>query len=182
MSLLQSTGITCVVDVRTMAASTYNPQYNKAPLTNYLRNNGIAYLHLAEEFGARHENPALHTANGQVDFKKVQQSAAFRAGVQRLEAGLARGFVIALMCSEADPLECHRFSMVARYLHDEGYLMQHILKDSSVLSTAELETELIKKYKKKIPQPSLFEPDVSRTTQLYAAYQYANDEIGWRPD
>lgn len=181
LSLLQSAGITCVVDVRTVAASAYNPQYNKVPLTAYLKKNGINYLHFADEFGARHENPALQT-NGQVDFKKVQQSAAFRAGVQRLESGLARGFVIALMCSEADPLECHRFSMVTRYLHDSGYPIRHILKDSSVLSTEELEAELLTKYKKKIPQPSLFEPDVSRVKQLDTAYRCANDEIGWKAE
>ena len=57
--LLKTYSITCIIDVRSVAASSYNPQYNKEPFSNFLQNNGIAYLHFAEEFGARHADPDL---------------------------------------------------------------------------------------------------------------------------
>jgi uncharacterized protein (DUF488 family) len=46
LKLLQEYSVNCLVDVRSVAASTYNPQYNKEPLFNFLKQNGIAYLHL----------------------------------------------------------------------------------------------------------------------------------------
>jgi uncharacterized protein (DUF488 family) len=68
LSLLQEYGINCLVDVRSVAASRYNPQYNKEPLSNFLKNNGIVYMHLPEEFGARHSDPDLLDEKGKVDF------------------------------------------------------------------------------------------------------------------
>ncbi|MGM9508178.1 DUF488 domain-containing protein [Larkinella sp. GY13] len=178
--LLETVGITCVVDVRTIPASTYNPQFNRAALSAFLKNRQIAYLHLPEEFGARHDHPELLDDFGRVDFEKVHQSAAFQSGVNRLLKGLERNFVIALMCSEADPLDCHRFAMIARYLTENGFEVYHILRDKTILSNAALEDELLKKYRKKIPQPTLFDPDIPRNRQLDAAYRLRNQDIGWK--
>lgn len=77
LALLQTHGITCLVDVRSVAASAYNPQFNGGVLAAALRQAGVAYLHFAREFGARHDDPALLDAEGRVDFGNVQRSAAF---------------------------------------------------------------------------------------------------------
>jgi len=180
LDLLQTHGITCLVDVRSVAASTYNPQFNGGVLFAALKNVGIAYLHFAREFGARHDDPALLDAEGRVDFGKVQRSAAFRSGVERLKAGVEKGHVVALMCSEADPLECHRFAMVASHLSRHGFAVRHILKDKTLLTNADLEALLLKKYAKKLPQTGLFEV-VTTTEQLAAAYRLCNREIGFLP-
>lgn len=177
---LQTHGITCLVDVRSVAASAYNPQFNGGVLAAALKHAGIAYLHFAREFGARHDDPALLDAEGRVDFGKVQRSAAFRSGVERLKAGVEKGHVVALMCSEADPLECHRFAMVASHLSRNGFDVRHILKDKTLLTNAELEELLLKKYAKKLPRTSLFET-VTPDQQLAAAYRLCNREIGFTP-
>jgi uncharacterized protein (DUF488 family) len=178
LELLQTHGITCLVDVRSVAASAYNPQFNGGVLAATLKTEGIAYLHFAREFGARHDDPALLDAEGRVDFGKVQRSVAFRSGVERLKAGAEKGHVIALMCSEADPLECHRFAMVSSYLDRNGFDVRHILKDKTLLTNAGLEELLLKKYAKKLPQPSLFEA-ITPVEQLAAAYRMCNREIGY---
>ena len=72
--LLKAYSINCLIDVRSVAASFYNPQYNKEPLSNFLKANGINYLHFAEEFGARHTDPDLLDEDGNVDFEKVRKS------------------------------------------------------------------------------------------------------------
>mgnify|MGYP002777874138 CR=1 FL=1 len=180
LELLQAHGITCLVDVRSVAASAYNPQFNGGVLFAALKNRGIAYLHFAREFGARHDDPALLDAEGRVDFGKVQRSAAFRSGMERLKSGLEKGHVVALMCSEADPLECHRFAMVSSHLSRNGFDVRHILKDKTLLANAELEELLLKKYAKKLPQTSLFEI-VTPAEQLAAAYRLCNREIGFTP-
>ncbi|WP_414648338.1 DUF488 family protein, partial [Dinghuibacter sp.] len=35
LELLKGFSINCLIDVRSVAASTYNPQYNKEPLSNF---------------------------------------------------------------------------------------------------------------------------------------------------
>ena len=108
--LLQHFGVDCVIDVRSVAASSRFPQFNKAALAETLQAQNILYLHFAKAFGARHDDAALLDENGKVDFEKVQKTVEFIDGVERLRSGLEKGFAIALMCSEAEPFDCHRFS------------------------------------------------------------------------
>ena len=37
VELLKEHSVNCVIDVRSLAASTYNPQFNKEPLCNFLK-------------------------------------------------------------------------------------------------------------------------------------------------
>jgi uncharacterized protein (DUF488 family) len=182
IDLLKKMGITCVVDVRSVAASRYNPQFNKSFLSAYLKNKDILYLHFDKEFGARQTDPNVLDSDNKVDFEKVQASLDFENGVKRLEQGLAKGFNIALMCSEADPLDCHRFVMITAALKDKGFSIKHILKDQTLLDNTELETALLTKFAKKLPKPTIFEPDVTPEMQLKAAYKLRNKQIAWSPD
>ncbi|MBP6829039.1 MAG: DUF488 domain-containing protein [Saprospiraceae bacterium] len=179
VALLRAHDVNCVVDVRSVAASARNPGFNKKTLEAYLQQHTIRYLHFDEGFGARQENPALHDEHGQVDFEKVQRTTAFLEAVRRLELGLEKGFRIALMCSEANPLDCHRFSMISVYLRKQGFSVRHILKDASLADHAELESGLLEKYQKKLPTPSLFEPDIGEEDRLRYAYHLHNRDIGW---
>lgn len=70
-------------------------------------------MHFAEEFGARQSDPDLLDEDGKVDFEKVRKSWNFKNGAQQLWHEINKGLTIALMCSESEPLDCHRFSMVS---------------------------------------------------------------------
>ena len=72
LELLKEHSINMLIDVRSVAASSYNPQFNKELLSNYLKKNGIKYMHFAKEFGARHSEPELLDEDGKVDFEKVR--------------------------------------------------------------------------------------------------------------
>lgn len=181
LELLQSQQINCVVDVRSTPASKYNPQFNQTPLKNFLKLHQIQYLHFGDEFGARQEEEKLLDEEGIVQFEWFRKTKVFQAGVERVDIGMSKGYKIALMCSEANPLECHRFSMIAVYLQEIGISVWHILKDKSLVSHTDLEKELIKKFEKKLPQPSLFEPNINEKDQLKYAYRLHNKEIGWQP-
>jgi uncharacterized protein (DUF488 family) len=174
--------VNCVIDVRSVAASSYNPQYNKEQLSNSLKANEIIYLHFAEEFGARHTDSNLLDEEGKVSFRLVQNSWNFKSGVERLWQGIEKGYVIVLMCAESEPFDCHRFSMISFALQKEGFDVRHILKDKSVKTNAEIESQLLKKYEKKIPQPDLFQPEVSLEDQLEVAYRLRNKEIAFSPN
>jgi len=181
LELLNTYSVNCLVDVRSLAASSYNPQYNKEPLSNFLKKNGIVYLHFAEEFGARHSDPDLLDDEAKVDFEKVRKSWMFKQGVEKLWLAIDKGQVIALMCSEGEPLDCHRFSVVSVALQKDGFEVKHILKDKTLKSNAELEKELLKKYDKKIPKPDMFQPNITTDDQLKAAYQLKNKDIAFSP-
>jgi uncharacterized protein (DUF488 family) len=180
--LLETYHINCVVDVRSVAASRYNPQFNKEPLMNYLRKRGVMYLHFEREFGARQTDPSVFDDKNRVDFEKFRKTPAFTEGVIRLERGIEKNYRIALMCSEAEPLDCHRFSMISVGLIEEGFTVKHIMKDKSLMTNDELEAELLKKYAKKLPQPTIFEPNVTAELQLKTAYKFRNQRIGWTPN
>lgn len=174
--------INCVIDIRSVPASAYCPQYNKEPLQSVLKKNDITYLNFAEEFGARKANSVLLDEQGQLDFVKVRNSWLFKRGIERIWHGIQQQFLIAIMCSEAEPLDCHRFSMVSVGLENDGITVRHILKDKTWISQAELESELLKKYEKKIPQNNLFNQNVTREEQLTVAYMLRNKEIGFLPN
>ncbi len=180
-NLLSTFSINCIIDVRSIAASSFNPQYNKEPLSNFLKTKGVQYLHFSEEFGARHTDPDLLDDEGKVDFELVRKSWNFKRGVERLWEGIEKDFKIALMCSESEPFDCHRFSMVSIALEKDGFEVLHILKDKSLKTNTELENMLLKKYEKKIPQPDIFQPNILIDDQLKVAYRLRNKEIAYSP-
>jgi uncharacterized protein (DUF488 family) len=169
LELLQAYSVDCLVDVRSVAASRFNPQFNKARLANFLKENGIDYLHFGEEFGGRRSDPAVLDKNGRVDFEKVRKSKVFKGGMERLAQGVKKKRTIALMCGESEPLDCHRFSMITPALKEEGFVVKHILKDKSIKTNEELEGEMLAQYEKKMKKKGM----------LAQAYGWKNGEIGY---
>lgn len=180
LELLNAYAVNCLVDVRSVAASRYNPQYNQKRLSAFLAAHSMAYLHFAGEFGARQTAPGVRDETGRVDFEKVRQSPLFLRGVERLQQGIEKGYTIALMCAESDPLDCHRFIMITPALVTLGFDVRHILKDKTVLTNAGLEDRLLTKYKKKLPQPDAFHGEMNRAEKLAFALRLRNSEIGWK--
>jgi len=120
----------------------------------------------------------LLDAKGKVDFAKVRQSRDFRDGVEKLRQCVKKGYILALMCAEANPLDCHRFSMVAYQLVREGFSVKHIMKTGVVQDNGELEAKLLIEYRHILNQGSLFERN-SEVDQLDLAYRLKNEEIGF---
>jgi uncharacterized protein (DUF488 family) len=173
--LLRHFGVNCVVDVRSVPASGRFPQFNKAALSEFLKSNNIQYLHFGKEFGARYTDPELLDEEGKVDFEKVRQTEDFQNGVERLKAGIEKGYTIALMCSEAEPFDCHRFSMISGFLGKNGFEVKHIFRDKTLKTNAQLENQLLKKYHKELPfAPSLEE-------QIAHAYRLRNRDVAFSP-
>jgi len=183
LALLVQYGINCVVDVRSVPASKYSPQFNQDGLRWFLKNHGILYLHFGDEFGARRTDSI--NEEGQVDFELAVMTPSFQQGAYRLMKGLEKGYQIVLMCSEADPLECHRFSMVSRYFYEKGLDVQHILKDGLLASHESLEKEMINQYlhsrKYHLSEVDLLFGTYSEEEQRKDAYRLKNKEIGYRP-
>ena len=183
LNLLLKYGIDCIVDVRSIPASKYSPQFNKETLQGFLRSYNMDYQFFGYELGAR-RNDSFNEL-GYVDFELTVQTALFQEGVHKLTPLLEKKN-IALMCSEADPLECHRFSLVGRYYHEEGLDVNHILKDATISSHEALEQEMIKNYlhsrKPLLPNIDELFGTYTAEDQRRDAYRLKNKEIGFRID
>jgi uncharacterized protein (DUF488 family) len=173
--------INCVVDVRSIPASKYSPQFNREVLDSFLKQHHIRYEFFGYEFGARRMDSI--NDEGLVDFEMVIQTPLFQNGIKRFQL-LPQDCISVIMCSEVHPLECHRFSLVARYFHEHGYEVHHIIKEEEYVTHEKLEKEMINKYlqSKKHQLSEIDELFGSYTAkdQLRDAYKLKNKEIGYR--
>ena len=123
--------MSAVADVRSSPYSKYVPQFSKENLQHLLREAGIGYGFLGRELGARREEESCY-ADDQARYALIAQLPIFRAGLDRILSE-SEDHAIALMCSEADPLACHRAVLVCRELIKlrPGLRVTHILPDAS---------------------------------------------------
>lgn len=141
LDLLQGAGITAIADVRSAPYSRRLPQFNKGGLEQALHQAGIAYVFLGHQLGGRPDDDDLYDADGRVDYEKVRATTAFREGLDRLLRGAER-YAVAMMCGEADPLDCHRGLMITPALVELGVSPEHLRRDGSIETTAEMEARL----------------------------------------
>lgn len=142
MALLKRHQITAVVDVRSVPFSRFTPHFNQETIEAALKKVQIAYLFMGSEFGARRDEECCYSGD-QVCFSEVYRLPIFLEGVDRLIQGLKKKYRIALMCTEKDPIDCHRTIMVTRYLARFLDLdIQHIHFDGGLESNASFEKRL----------------------------------------
>jgi uncharacterized protein (DUF488 family) len=77
------------------------------------------------------------------NYEAMAKTPLFKEGLDLVAAG-AEKHSLALMCSEHDPLECHRCLLVGRALSDRGYSVQHILSHEEVQSQPDIEARILK--------------------------------------
>ena len=111
IQILQSYNIQTVVDVRTIAASRHNPQYNEGELNKSLSRKGIGYIRLKGLGGLRHTTEAsINTAWQNASFRgyaDYMQTAQFTENIEQL-IKIAKAKQTVIMCAEAVPWRCHR--------------------------------------------------------------------------
>jgi uncharacterized protein (DUF488 family) len=141
LAMLRTVDIDAIADVRSSPFSRYNPQFNRESLRGDLARDGIAYVFLGEQLGGRPRNPRYYS-NGVADYERMATAEEFEQGLARVIEG-ARKFRLALMCSESDPLDCHRCLLVGRALANRGVDVKHVLPEGRVEDQAEIEEKLL---------------------------------------
>jgi uncharacterized protein (DUF488 family) len=128
-----------VIDVRSQPTSRYCPQFNRPALRDALRGR-FGYAYMGDSLGGRPEDLSLYDDAGHVLYGPLSRHPSFVAGLEALEKNRDRRRM-ALMCSEADPLSCHRFLVVTRTLVQRGWNpadILHILGDGSAVAETQL--------------------------------------------
>ena len=141
VDLLQRHEVTAVADVRAAPYSRFNPQFNRESLASSLDAHGIAYVFLGSELGGRSEDPACYD-NGRICYDRLGGTRSFQKGLDRVTQGATR-HRIALMCSEKEPLECHRGLLVAPALEARGASVVHIRPEGGLELHADAMCRLI---------------------------------------
>lgn len=179
IELLKTHKINCLGDVRSSPYSKFTPQFNRENLDAELKKEKILYVYLGNKLGGRYLDSGLLYPNGVVNYNKVMGQEEFCAGINNVIGNIRKGLRIALMCAEKNPLDCHRFLLVARALANKGVRVKHILESGEVILNEDLEQQLLQKYKSEFDQFSFFQENLSREKTLEEAYQRKNQEVGF---
>ena len=131
LALLRMNGIEEVVDVRSSPHSRYTPHFSYRALSEALEAAGIDYAFLGAELGGRPADRSCYDEDGRVRYDLLAKTDLFDDGI-RMVTRHADDRRVCLMCSEKEPLDCHRTLLVARALVDSGLDVEHILADGSL--------------------------------------------------
>ena len=130
LAKVKNAGVTLIADVRSVPFSRRFPWFSSRPLSERLHGRGIAFAAYGDALGGRPTDPALY-CDGIADYEAMAETAEFRAGLDRLSDDMRRHRVC-LLCSEREPLDCHRCLLVGRALARRGVTIGHIPGDGAI--------------------------------------------------
>ena len=128
LDLLKQHGIQSLVDVRSAPYSRYVPHFNRPELEDTVERRGIRYVYLGDELGGRPVGDEFYDEQDHVLYARVARAPVFLRGLERLVDEGAE-YRAAIMCSEEDPMGCHRHLLIARVLETQGVHVLHIRSD-----------------------------------------------------
>ena len=178
LARLSAHRIDVIVDVRSSPFSRRFPQYSKDALRSSLIANGIKYLFLGVQLGARRTENGCYV-NGVAEYGLIAQLPAFKEGISRVARG-AQDFRVALMCAEHDPLTCHRTILVCRALKEHIPEIRHILRDGAIESMSDAERRLVDEENTAHDQADFFSSSPSQHDPLITAYDKRGGKIAYR--
>ena len=168
--LLHRHNVEVVADVRSQPYSRFHAQFNREELRHFLQQQGISYLFLGDELGARSKDPSCYS-NGKVQYDRLVRTTDFQVGISQLD-NASRISRLALMCAEREPLECHRTLLIARHLFDRGWNVCHIHADGSLEDHAAAEERLMAQLR----IPTMF---LSPEERREEAYRVQTDAVAY---
>lgn len=144
ISLLKKHGVTAIADVRSSPYSRFLPHFNRAALKEALEAEGIRYVFLGHELGARPKKQECYV-DGKAVYERIAATDEFHEGIQRILKG-AKKHRLSLMCAEKDPLTCHRAILVCQHLRHFNLQIDHILRNGDLESHTHLEQRMLDKH------------------------------------
>jgi len=172
IALLRRHGVNAIADVRSQPYSRFHGHFNREALTHSLRREGIQYVFLGRELGARRSERECYQGN-QAKYDIIARLPAFCDGLERIRRGLTT-HRIAMLCAEKDPLTCHRTILVSRRLRSDPIDIAHILEDGSIETSEQAETRLLDLLR--LPRAHLFK---DRADLVEQAYDIQSDRIAY---
>ena len=147
LELLKKHGIQQVIDVRSTPFSRYTPWFNINHIQFHLGDIGIDYKHLGDQLGGRPIDNRHYDNSERARYDLMAQEESFRDGLEQVIT-ISEKAPTALMCTEKDPLRCHRTLLVCHELtthmeRTEVPDVHHILPDGRSTTHGELMDQLM---------------------------------------
>jgi uncharacterized protein (DUF488 family) len=161
-AMLKANRVTAIVDVRSVPFSRRFPWFSSRTLSERLHSKGIAYMMMGDTLGGRPTNPALYRDDA-ADYEAMAATAEFQTSIDRIVVEATR-HRLCLMCSEREPLDCHRCLLVGRTLAERGCTVAHILGHGAVEPHSATEERLLAGLG---PDDDLFADRKSRLADAY---------------
>lgn len=140
---LQSFSIQFLIDVRSSPFSKWAPHFNSGVIEQLFKDTNIRYCYMGDCIGGRPLDDDCYDENGFFDYQKMAELPVFKKGLQRLIDANSRGYRVAVMCSESDPILCHRSKLIGRELLAEHSIeMYHIIAPYKIKSEEDIIIEL----------------------------------------
>ncbi len=171
LALLRSAGIGTIADVRSVPYSRRVPHFNLQRLSGQLERDGIGYCYVGQELGGRPNDPELFR-DGRADYERMAARPSFAHGLMLLLSHAPSR--TAMLCSERDPLDCHRCLLVGRALWQRSVPVAHILVSGETLSQQRIEQRLLDELD--AGEPDLF---TSPEERLAAAYRLRASKVAF---
>lgn len=163
INLLLANKIELVVDVRSAPYSKLYPHFNRNPLEVSLTKNFIKYIFLGDSVGGRSNN-LKDFSKGRVVYKKIAEKEEYVSSINTIIQNSSK-YRIVLMCSEKEPLECHRTLLISRSIETHRVKILHIHRDGQIESQSEAIQRLLKIWK--LDSPNLFGEDAERIDEAF---------------
>ena len=146
VGMLKQRGITQVIDVRSTPYSRYVPHFNRDNIRTTLERNGTGYTHMGKALGGRPQDDRLYDRDGRANYGLMAQEKTFQDRVGQVEQ-VAEDSHTLLMCTEPDPLRCHRTLLVSQELASRGADIIHLMRDGQQESHEETMEKLLALWK-----------------------------------
>ena len=167
IELLLQHRVTVLADVRSAPYSRFNPHFNREPLAAALKARQIRYVYLGRELGGRSNDPDCYE-DGRIRYERLAQTDRFHEGIERVMRGAVEHRIV-LMCSEKEPVDCHRTLLVAQSIDKRGMDIAHIHPDGRLESHADAMQRLINRFNLEQEQQDMFSQQQSRTELIAEA-------------
>ena len=126
IEVLRQHKIAYLIDVRSIPYSRYKPEFSKERLAAQLKQHLIRYVFMGDTLGGHPDDESCYDEKGQVDYEKVKDIESYQSGIERLQIAFNQQQVIALMCSEGKPEDCHRSKLIGISLDAQDIPIIHI--------------------------------------------------------
>lgn len=173
LALLELARVTAVADVRSSPFSRRVPHFSRDELRAALKQHGIKYVFLGRELGGRPRDDGLYH-DGIANYEKMAREPAFLKGIERVITG-ADEHRIALMCSEHNPLDCHRCLLVGRALSQRHVAVEHILGNGRIADQSDVEDKLLS-----VSGDTTRDMFLTREERLASAYEARARAVAYR--
>ncbi len=148
--LLEAYQIELVIDVRTIARSRHNPQFNEDKLSESLQEHDIEYRRLESLGGLRHTSKdSINMGWKNASFRgyaDYMQTTEFNKGIIHL-IQIAKTKQLVIMCAEAVPWRCHRSligdALLVRNIGVEDIMSEKVSKPHTMIPFAKVSGDVI---------------------------------------